>query len=372
MLESTQIAVDNYIAQVGKANGVANPSARKFTVGPAIQQKMVARLRLTSTFLSLISIQTVVQQEGEKLGVGATRPIASRTNTKTPGNKRVATDPTSIERLNRYRCEQTNSDYAWPYDKLDAWAHIPEFQTLLRDSVLTQQGIDKILIGWNGTSVAPDTDIEANPLLQDVNIGWIQHLRTDAPDRIISWGDKDPQVKDPTTHAITHAGSVKVRKDGTGDYINLDALVVDALNLLDERVRTATDLVVIIGAKLAGNRTFTLVNDNSSDAVKALALDVLLGKQTIGGKPAYQVPYFPENAIMITSLKNLAIYIQLGTLRRMLRDEPDYDQVANYESENDAYVIEDYGKVAYVENIDMDGAGEIEPEIDREDPIEAS
>ncbi|MDH7641184.1 phage major capsid protein, P2 family [Sphingomonas oryzagri] len=358
MLEHTEIAVATYMANVAKANGVADTGKKKFTVSPAIQQKIVTRLRLTSSFLSMVNVTLVAAQEGEKLGVGATRPIAGRTNTNTPGNRRIATDPTSTTRLNTYRCEKTDSDYAFKYDKLDSWAHIPEFEKLLQEAVLTQQGIDKIMIAFNGTHVAADTDKDTYPLLQDVNVGWIQQLRTDAPERIISYGEKDPQTKDAGGN-VTHTGSIIVKADGTGDYVNLDALVTDMKQLLDERTRTATDLVVILGANLAGKRTFTLVSSAGNDAEKALALDVLRGKDTIGGLPSMQVPYFPANAIMITSLKNLSIYLQIGSQRRMLRDEPDYDQLANYESFNEDYVIEDYGKIAFAENIDLEGDGEI-------------
>ena len=35
----------------------------------------------------------------------------------------------------------------------------------------------------------------------------------------------------------------------------------------------------------------------------------------------------------------------------MLKDEPEADQIANYESVNEAYVVEDYGMCALVENI---------------------
>jgi hypothetical protein len=54
---------------------------------------------------------------------------------------------------------------------------------------------------------------------------------------------------------------------------------------------------------------------------------------------------------LITRLDNLSIYVQEGTRRRFLKDEPEYDRVVNYESVNEAYVVEDYGMVALVENI---------------------
>ena len=49
------------------------------------------------------------------------------------------------------------------YALLDAWRHRAEFQTLLRDAILKQQGRDRIMIGWNGTIAAATTDRDANP-----------------------------------------------------------------------------------------------------------------------------------------------------------------------------------------------------------------
>jgi hypothetical protein len=64
-----------------------------------------------------------------------------------------------------------------------------------------------------------------------------------------------------------------------------------------------------------------------------------------------RVPFFPARALLITSLDNLAIYEQEETRRRQLKEESEYNRVANYESANVAYVVEDYGKAALVENI---------------------
>ncbi|EOU6252608.1 capsid protein, partial [Escherichia coli] len=37
-----------------------------------------------------------------------------------------------------------------------------------------------------------------------------------------------------------------------------------------------------------------------------------------------------------------------GTMRRLMKDEPEYNRIATYQSINDAYVVEDYGKCAMV------------------------
>ena len=65
-----------------------------------------------------------------------------------------------------------------------------------------------------------------------------------------------------------------------------------------------------------------------------------------------RVPFFPAGKLLITRLDNLSIYWQEGARRRHLKDEPEYDRVADYQSSNDAYVVEDFGLVALVEKIE--------------------
>ena len=70
-----------------------------------------------------------------------------------------------------------------------------------------------------------------------------------------------------------------------------------------------------------------------------------------------RVPFFPENAVLVTRLDNLSIYYQEGARRRRLEDAAKRDRIENYESSNDAYVIEDNGLAAMVENIQLQAEG---------------
>ena len=63
--------------------------------------------------------------------------------------------------------------------------------------------------------------------------------------------------------------------------------------------------------------------------------------QLFGGLRAVRVPGFPAGKVFITRLDNLSIYYQDGKRRRMVKDEPELDQVTDYQSSNEAYVIED-------------------------------
>lgn len=342
MQNATRIAFLAYVSQIAMLNGVADATV-KFAVAPTVEQKLEEVIKQSSEFLQKINITPVVQQEGQKVGIGVTRPLAGRTNTAA-GNRRTPTDPTDTTDRGLYSCKQTNFDHALRYSKIDAWRHKPDFQTLLRDAIAKQQGRDRIMIGWHGTSAAAQTDRVANPLLQDVNLGWLHKMRTFAPGQVMADGD----LSGGGTAIYVSPGIVGEEVD----YQNLDALVLDAKQLIPEWNRGDTELVVIVGHDLVDEKYFSIVNAAGDKATEVEAADrILRSEKQLGGLPAVRVPFFPANAIMITRLDNLSIYYQEGTRRRYIKDEPALDQIENYESVNEAYVVEDYELAALIENI---------------------
>ncbi|MNG03881.1 Phage major capsid protein, P2 family [compost metagenome] len=79
----------------------------------------------------------------------------------------------------------------------------------------------------------------------------------------------------------------------------------------------------------------------------------ILTSGLIGGITHRDAPFFPDAKLLVTTLGNISIYYQKATLRRFIKDEPMINQVGDYQSLNEAYVIEDYGLVALVENIEF-------------------
>ncbi|MNH06603.1 Phage major capsid protein, P2 family [compost metagenome] len=194
------------------------------------------------------------------------------------------------------------------------------------------------MIGFNGISAAETTDLAANPMLQDVNIGWLEKIRTSAPDRVIEEGV---------------VGSGKVTLGNTGDYKTLDGLVFDAIQLLEPWHRKRKDLVVIVDPALLHEKQLKAVERGAASNQEENAADEVVNKGRLGGLPIeYDAPFFIDGGVLITPLSNLSIYYLNGKRRRHIRDEPDFDQVADYQSSNEAYVIEDLGAVALVENIE--------------------
>ena len=339
MRNPTRLAFNAYLGQQAKLNGV--PSAtEKFAAAPSVQQKLETRIQESSEFLKRINIIGVTEQTGEKLGLGVSGTIASRTDTSGAGT-RSTQDATSMAD-DGYACKQTNYDTHLRYATLDAWAKFPDFQNRVRDSVLQRCALDRIMIGFNGTSAAATTNRAANPLLQDVNIGWLQKLRANAAARVMVQG------------AVANKVSYGTHADA--DYKNLDALVYDAYkSLLDPWFAEDPLLVAIVGRDLMHDKLFPLVADNDAPTER-LAADIVISQRRLGGLTAMVAPHFPAGKVLVTRLDNLSIYYQDGARRRAVVDKPEKDRVEFFESSNDAYVVEDYGMCALVENIEVKDA----------------
>jgi P2 family phage major capsid protein len=177
--------------------------------------------------------------------------------------------------------------------------------------------------------MAKDTDPVAYPLLQDVNKGWLQDIREDAPERHAAGGELKAETRD-ADGVVTAAGAIYVGAGEVGtevDYVNIDALVFAGIELLHENYREDTDLVAIVGRELVNDKYFSIVNASGDRATEQLARDVLLSDKKIGGLTAVRVPKFPKNAIRITTLANLSVYEQIGTERRKIEDNAKRDQI---------------------------------------------
>lgn len=341
MRKVTREQYKKYVSQIANINGIdAIDVAAKFTVEPSVSQTLEEKIQESSGFLKKINIVPVDEQSGDKIGLGIDRPVASTTNTDEKDREPI--DPTSLDEQG-YMCTQTNFDTALKYSKLDSWAKFKDFQVKIRNQIVKRQALDRIMIGWHGTKRARTSDFTVNKLLQDVNIGWLEKIRKGAPDQVMS-------------KILDEAGAVvseKIRIGKAGDYHNLDALVMDAVNeLIAAWFQDDTELVAIVGRSLLADKYFPIVNKEQENS-EMLAADVIISQKRIGGLQAVRVPSFPDNTILITRLDNLSIYWQDGTRRRHIIDNPKRDRIENYESVNEAYVVEDYQCAALIENIDI-------------------
>ncbi|MGD8174778.1 phage major capsid protein, P2 family [Marinimicrobium sp. ARAG 43.8] len=333
MRNETRKVFEQYAHRIAQLNGVSD-ATKTFSVEPSVQQTLESKIQESSDFLRQINVIGVKELKGEKVGVGVSGPVASRTNTT--DSPRKPRDVSALDK-NGYECQFTEFDTFIRYASLDAWAKFPDFQSRLRDAIIHRQALDRIMVGFNGTSVATQTNRTTNPLLQDVNKGWLQKYRENASQRVLQEGSE--------------GGVIRVGKGG--DYANLDAVVYDAVNeLIDPWHRESTELVAICGRKLLSDKYFPLINTDNAPTEK-LALDMVVSQKRLGGQQAVRAPYVPDGAILITALSNLSLYWQEGARRRHIKEAPEYNRVENYESSNDDYVVEDYGFGCLIENIEL-------------------
>ncbi|OAZ99766.1 phage major capsid protein, P2 family [Halomonas sp. G11] len=348
MRNDTRKHFNNFASQVAKLNGVPD-ATQKFAVDPTIQQRLEKRIQEASDFLSRINMVGVDELKGEKLALGVTGPIAARTNVN--NQDRTTRDLTTLD-AQGYECRMTEFDTHLGYNKLDAWAKFPNFQAMVRDVIVRQQALDRMMVGFNGTSAAAQTDPVANPLLQDVNIGWLQHYRTQAPARVMKDGKTNGKILIDHTPTKDTDGNIDGIK---GDYATLDALVYDIIScLIDPWFRRLPGLVVILGRNLMADKYFPLLNQLPPS--EQMAADMVISQKRIGGLQGVDVPFFPDNALMVTTLDNLSVYWQNGARRRYVTENPKRNRIENYESSNDAYVVEDFGAGCLVENIELSEA----------------
>ena len=309
-------------------------ASKMFSVDPSVAQELNDAITAKADFLERINIVPVSEIKGEKVFIGVNGPVTGRTNTKT--TDRQAKDASALENTT-YELVDTQSDVGLPYAKIDAWAKFPDFQDRYSAAVQKRIAQDRIVIGFHGTIAAIQTDLEANPKLQDVNKGWLQQLREQAPQQVLKEG----------------ATPGKVTLGAGGDYANLDALVHDTKQMVDEILREDGDLVAIIGTDLLAAdkaKLYTKQGDTPTEKERIENAQVIA---TYGGLPAFSVPNFPVNAVLVTSWDNLSIYYQDTSWRKQTIENPKRSRVEDYNSRNEGYVIEQLEKIAFTENVEL-------------------
>lgn len=342
MHNDTRKAFNKYCAALAQLYGVENVTT-SFSATPVQEQKLIQKVQESSDFLKLINMVPVTNQAGEKVGIGVAAPHAGRTDTTQRERK---TSDLSVLDPQGYFCVKTDYDTHLRYAMLDAWRHHPDFAVKVQNAQLRSEALARIMVGFNGVRAAAETNRDQNPLLQDVNKGWLQHVRERASERVLNAGK---------------GGTGKVKIGKGGDYANLDAAVFDLKMLLEPWYQEDTQLVAIVSGDLLHDKYMPIINGQSA-ATEKLAADIIISQKRLGGQQAYKAPYMPGLTVMLTRLDNLSIYSQEGSRRRHIKDKPERDRVETYSSSNDAYVVEDLGCVAILENIEIIPADATTPE----------
>lgn len=328
MRNDTRKQYSAYCRNVALANGVEDARVM-FNVAPPIAQRMTDVMREEVGFLNRVNVTPVSNLKGETLGLDVGGTIASVTKTTGTTDTREPIEITKIDKINEYETQQIDFDTAIAYRTLDTWRVYPDFQSRYARHQAKQIGRDIIMMAWNGEErAAGKSDRVLNPRLQDVAKGWLKKIEENAPERV-------------------HAGaSITVGK--TEEYKNIDTVAYDLIEEhMAEHHQDSTDLVCIIGRKLLHDKYSGLMNDNNT-ATELVNLDAVFATRHIAGMAAIVVPFFPVDAMLVTTLANLSIYTQEGSMRRFMKEVPERNRVEDYISQNMDFVVEDYTAVSYI------------------------
>ncbi|MCL1050376.1 phage major capsid protein, P2 family [Shewanella abyssi] len=328
--EAAAKLLPQYSAGIAKAYGVADAS-KQFNVSAPLEIKLRGALLESVDFLGMITALQVDQLQGQVVKVG---DYGIATGRKTDGR---FSSGQSIQ-ASTYALTETDSVAALKWSLLSTWANSgnpKQFLTLMKSNATKRFALDMIRIGFNGKSIAVgDTDPEANPNGEDVNKGWHQLVKDNAPDQVMG-------------EAIYFNPDADVQALKSNEYKTLDAIVTDLrLSLIHSSMRNDPRLVVLVGSDLVAAAQIKMMNlaDKPTEKVAAQQMD-----KSIGGLKAYTPPFFPGKRIVVTPLSNLHLYTQKNTSSRKSENSEDRKQHEDKYWRNEGYAIEEYEAYAAVD-----------------------
>lgn len=317
-----------YSAEVAKAAAVEGVDvSKKFAIAPPIETKLRQAIMESDSFLKMISMLSVDQIQGQVVDVGTGKLLTGR---KKGDRFRAALGIGG----NTYQLAETDSCATITWELLTQWANsgnVGEFTKLMNAAMTRNVALDILKIGFNGTSIAETTDPDANPLGQDVNKGWLTLAKEKKAEQVLA-----SAILDPT--------------GATADsFKNLDALANDLKrNVIHEVHQSSPDLVVIVGTDLVTFEQHRLLQAADKPTEHKAAQQLA---KSIAGMTAYTPPFFPADAMWVTSLKNLQVLTQKGTQWRKARNEEDRKQYENSYLRMEGYAVGDLDKYAAIESV---------------------
>ncbi|HHL2822272.1 TPA: phage major capsid protein, P2 family [Citrobacter murliniae] len=303
-----------FAAGLAKANGQVDTS-RFFSLTDPKEIQLRNALLQSSEFLRLLpNVLDVDQVQGQVVSTGKPGIYTGR---KKDGR---FSRPLGVDG-NEYKLRETDSGSYLAYSLLVVWANAgseEEFFQRIQAFSNESFALDMLRVAFNGTSAAEDTDPEANPNGEDVNIGWHQIVKTRSAEQIIT-GD------------VTIGGA-------NADFIGLDAAVTDLVHTcIYEPLRNDPRLIVLASADLIGADATTMMNKIDRPTEKVAAQ--LIGRQ-IAGRTVYTPPFMPEGRLIVTTLDNLHIYTQRGTRKRKAEWNDDRKRFENNYLRMEGYAVE--------------------------------
>lgn len=329
-LKTTQVFAA-VMAGLASNYGVAS-MGEQFAVEPTVEQRLYDAVYESADFLQLIDTQLVDDLVGQAVTAGVSGSVTGRAGVEKDTTKsRETKDPLGLAKR-EYRCYPVECDTHITWQRMDMWAKFPNFHEKFRAHVRQAIALDIIKIGFNGIRADDVTDSAANPLLEDVNIGWLQLVRRDNGANVIVDGEQKE-------------GEVRIGEGG--DYENIDQAVHDLTQAIP--LHKQVGLITIVGDELLAKEKNKLYAKQAHTPSEKGKIELEQVIETYGGLRTYKVPFFPARGIMVTTFENLCHYVQSGSTRTSIENNAKKKRVEDFQSRNDCYYINDMEQIAFFE-----------------------
>ncbi|EOI6869047.1 phage major capsid protein, P2 family [Yersinia enterocolitica] len=301
----------NYARRIGEASGsnintlpLSTNGIGRFSISAPQETSLRLALMEQNWFLPLITTRDVDQIRGQVIDVGNPGLFTGR-RVEGRFTKNVGLSG------NIYQLYPTDSCARLPWETLSNWIHSgttdDEFIQLVAEFTLRTFANDILRVGFNGTSAALETDGDANPNGEDVNIGWHQiaknfdtlHANSATPEQ-----DRIPGF----TPRVINPGDGELTIGENGIFKTLDAMASWLISTtIPSQFQNEPDLVLLIGSDLIAAEQFRLFQE-AGKPTENIAAQMLAN--TVTGRRVYVAPFLPGKRMAVTTLANLHNYNQ--------------------------------------------------------------
>ncbi len=334
LTKETREGLKAFAANKAELNGLSTDHVFEggtINVKPDVERNWQSSVADASWFLKRITTSSSDSPIVENLTFSGADMLSTRTDTRN-GKERSPLEYGKVSGV-EFRCVKTNFDVGIPYDDLNHWnaRNRAQFLLTINKHLAALKANNVVMIGWHGEKAEKDTNPVDNPLGQDVNIGWIQQVKDNRADKVIET-------------AITIGEG--------GDYNSLDAFAVAAKAQFPLHLREG--LVCLASEELVDIRTMSLIDRSTTSEIEktsaANAVALLANKMEV-----LTPPYFPENTIIITPLKNLVWNMQRGATRESFEQNDRGDRYESFHQAAECYGIGDFDRILVYTNVTAAG-----------------
>ncbi|EOX4797251.1 TPA: phage major capsid protein, P2 family [Vibrio alginolyticus] len=324
---STSYLQEFCIATLSAAN--APQGTQSFNLTPPMETKLRQAIMESDAFLGMVSLLPVQQIKGQVVDVGDDGLSTGRS-----GSGRFSVEVGQSG--NTYELTKTDSGAHILWETMTQWANSGSkghWLSMMKSAISRRFALDMLRVGFNGTSIATNTDPIKNPLGQDVNKGWLTIVKEKRSSQVLASAKLDP------------TGTA------TDSYKNLDSLTQDLINTtIAPEHRQDPDLVVLVGSNLVAAEQHRLLEAADSPTEHKAAQSLA---KTIAGKKAYTPPFFPADQLWVTNTKNLQILTQEGTQWRKQKNDEDELRFKQNHIRMEGYAVGNLKKFAAIESVSV-------------------